>query len=114
MLRTTGLEERIDRFWRLENIDRKNSTIEKKAYHAHFTRTVQRHENGKFVVHLPFKDEIAYLGNSYAIALKGFASIKRCLQVNNGLRIEHTKFIEVYLHLNHMEFIENANGDGSK
>jgi hypothetical protein len=75
-----NLDERIAKFWRFENIDKNtNYTLEEKACYDHFIKTVRRDENGKFIVRLPFREDISKLGNSYKNAFRRFLSIEKRL-----------------------------------
>ncbi|KAF0713514.1 Integrase catalytic domain-containing protein, partial [Aphis craccivora] len=92
-----NLDERIAKFWRLENIDKNtNYTLEEKACYDHFTKTVRRDDKGKFIVQLPFREDISKLGNSYKNAYRRFL----------------LSAIHEYLYLGHMEPLRDA-GEGS-
>lgn len=62
------LEHLVSKFWCLEEYESKNSyTLEEKACKNNFDNTVQRGDDGRFIVHLPFRDSVSELGNSYSI-----------------------------------------------
>ncbi|XP_060854980.1 uncharacterized protein LOC132932621 [Metopolophium dirhodum] len=108
-----NLEERIAKFWRLENIDKNtNYTLEEKACYDHFIKTVRRDETGKFIVQLPFREDISKLGNSYKNAFRRFLSIEKRLGLNTKLNKDYQQFMYEYLYLGHMEPLRSA-GEGS-
>ncbi|XP_060841938.1 uncharacterized protein LOC132922439 [Rhopalosiphum padi] len=108
-----NLDERIAKFWRLENIDKNtNYTLEEKACYDHFIKTVRRDETGKFIVRLPFREDISKLGNSYKNAFRRFLSIEKRLGLNTKLNKDYQQFMYEYQDLGHMEPLRSA-GEGS-
>ncbi|XP_060846165.1 uncharacterized protein LOC132925818 [Rhopalosiphum padi] len=104
-----NLDERIAKFWRLENIDKNtNYTLEEKACYDHFIKTVRRDETGKFIVRLPFREDISKLGNSYKNAFRRFLSIEKRLGLNTKLNKDYQQFMYEYQDLGHMEPLRSA------
>ncbi|KAF0716101.1 DUF1758 domain-containing protein [Aphis craccivora] len=69
---TKTLEEQMAAFWRLEEVKSNELyTTEERACKQHFLKNVQRDDDGRFIVALPFKVELK-LGNSYDRALRRF------------------------------------------
>lgn len=59
----TKLDEQIAKFWRIEEY--KAYTTEEKACKKHFDKNTTRDNRGRFIVHLPFKENVSNLGDSY-------------------------------------------------
>lgn len=109
------LENILPLFWRMEEFtDESPYTIEEKACNNYFEHTVIRGTDGRFVVHLPFRDNLSKLGNSYDIAKRRFLSLERRFEKDLNLKIEYTKFINEYKELGRMEQVSdeecNING----
>lgn len=109
-----NLDEKIAKFWKVENVDKNtNYTLEEKTCYDQFIKTVRRDESGRFVVQLPFREEISNkLGNSYQSALRRFLSTEKRLALNTKLGKDYQQFIDEYLYLGHMELLCSA-GEGS-
>lgn len=101
---TSELEEKIARFWRLEEIHDNIYSAEEKAAKIHFEKTIKRAPDNRFIVSLPFRDELK-LGKSYDISLRRFLSLERRLSVDDKLKTEYTNFLDEYLSLGHMEIV---------
>lgn len=52
----------------------------------HFDKTVERKEDGRFVVQLPFRENINTLGTSRSTALKRFLSLENRFRSNPELK----------------------------
>lgn len=100
-----NLEDQMSKFWRLETLsnDTNNYTMEEKACQSYFNKTVRRDSDGKFIVKLPFKNDVKEIGNSYPIALRRFLSLEKRFKCNPALKIEYIKFIKEYIELKHMQ-----------
>lgn len=104
----TTIENMLPRFWRIEEFEGKKAyTIEEKMCKIHFNRTVTRGVDGRFIVHLPFRENVIELGSSYDIAKRRLLNLERRFANNPKLKNEYTKFINEYLHLGHMEQIHD-------
>lgn len=61
----TTIENMLPRFWRVEEFERKDAyTIEEKMCKKYFDKTVTRGVDGRFIVHLPFRENVINLGSS--------------------------------------------------
>jgi len=106
---TKTLEEQMAAFWRLEEVKSDESyTIEERACKQHFFKNVQRDDDGRFIVALPFKGELK-LGNSYDRALRRFMSLERRLQADKNLKSDYVKFMNQYIELGHMSIANSVN-----
>lgn len=98
----------VQRFWAIETLDdsKPHFTAEELSCESHFLKTVRRNMDGRFIVRLPFKEDISTLGDSFAIAQKRFLNLERRLLRDPSLRDSYTEFIHEYVALGHMEPID--------
>ncbi|XP_025407045.1 uncharacterized protein LOC112680993 [Sipha flava] len=102
------LENVLQQFWLIENIsDTPPYTIEERTCQEYFKNTVIRNNEGRFVVHLPFRDDVTKLGKSYEIAKRRLLAIERKFQKDKKLKEEYFSFMKEYELLNHMERVDN-------
>jgi len=80
-------------------------TTEEKMCKKYFDDTVTRDKDGRFIVHLPFRNNSLKIGNSYNIPKRRFLSMERRLENNMELKNEYVKFINEYKELGHLEQI---------
>lgn len=101
------IENVLQRFWRVEELgDTAPYTSEERICQEYFKNTVTRNGEGRFVVHLPFRDDVIKLGESYEIAKRRFLAIERKLQKDTKLQEEYFHFMKEYEALKHMERVE--------
>ncbi|XP_062704432.1 uncharacterized protein LOC134286776 [Aedes albopictus] len=102
---TTSLDNKLQRFWEVENFDGyKAMTPLEEACEEHFRSTVSRTSDGRYMVRLPVRDEmVQLLGDSFAVAQRRFWAIKRKFAANHEFKSEYVKFMEEYAALGHME-----------
>lgn len=103
---TDTLQSQLKQFWELEEIvrphpSRKGNNEEIKC-ETHFTKTCAREINGRFVLKLPFRENVNQLGESRSIAEKRFYNIERRLKANSELKDAYVKFMQEYQDLGHM------------
>lgn len=105
---TKTLEEQMAAFWRLEEVKSDELyTIEERACKHHFLKNVQRDDDGRFIVTLPFKVELK-LGNSYDRALRRFMALERRFQADKNLKGGYVKFMNEYIELGHMSITNSV------
>jgi hypothetical protein len=99
-----NLENQMSKCWRLKTLsdDTHNYTMEEKACQSYFNKTIRRGSDGKFIVKLPFKNEVKEIGNSYPTALRRFLSSEIRFKFNPTLKLEYIKCIKEYIELNHI------------
>ncbi|XP_060878125.1 uncharacterized protein LOC132950621 [Metopolophium dirhodum] len=103
------LENALQRFWLIEDVsDAPLYTIEERACQEYFNKTVIRNDEGRFVVHLPFRVDSIKLGGSYEIAKRRFLAIERKFQKDKKLKEEYFSFMKDYESLNHMERVDES------
>ncbi|XP_012228825.2 uncharacterized protein [Linepithema humile] len=104
------LHEDLTKFWEIEHCcNRPILTREEKLCEEHFMKAVCRNIDGRFIVKLPFKEDmIELLGQSKSTAQRRFCSLERRLQGNLKLKNQYVQFIREYIQLEHMEAIEDS------
>lgn len=102
---SSQLEERIERFWTIEEIEeKKHYTDEEIICEKHFRQTTKRNEDGRYVVSLPQKENVN-LGESFQIALRRFYALERKLEKDSSLKKQYIKFMDEYKRLKHMSLV---------
>ena len=97
-------EDLISKFWELESVhDKKHLSNEEKDCELHFDQTTNRRDDGRFVVELPFNEEIEKLGLSKAAAMKRFLNVEKKLLSNKKLHEEYSNFVREFIDLGHLE-----------
>lgn len=75
----------------------------------HFQKTAIRNEQGRFILRLPLKPEVRYLGDTLNMATSRFLSVERRLQGDESLKEAYISFMEEYKNSGHMvEVIEST------
>ncbi|XP_046145767.1 uncharacterized protein LOC114882057 [Osmia bicornis bicornis] len=105
---TTALQLDLARFWEIEEGPQVQLLSESDKFcEKHFQQHVTRNSDGRYVVALPFNDELLRLGESRARALKRLESLERKLQRDNTLKREYHAVMQEYLDLGHMAKVSN-------
>lgn len=101
------LDQKLSKFWDIEEVDieRRNLSLSEKYCEDYFKETTTRDEQGKFVVRIPFKNNLNQLGFSRNIALNRFESLEKRLKKNSSLKKEYQTFMAEYENLGHMKKI---------
>jgi len=103
------LDNALQRFWLIEDVsDTPLYTIEGRACQEYFNKTVIRNDEGRFVVHLPFRVDSIKLGESYEIAKRRFLAIERKFQKDKKLKKEYFSFMKEYESLNHRGRVDES------
>lgn len=105
---TINLEDKLSEFWKIENcyIEKRKLTSEERVCEKIFEETVKRNQEGRYIVKMPIRDGFVDLGDSYEAARKRFLSLERRLVRNPELYTEYAKFMNEYLSLKHMKYLE--------
>jgi Pao retrotransposon peptidase/Family of unknown function (DUF5641)/Protein of unknown function (DUF1759)/Putative peptidase (DUF1758)/Integrase zinc binding domain len=97
------LSELVKKFWEIESCEtKKRLNTEEQRVEQHFSETVSRQPDGRYVVQLPLKESVNDLGDSKKMAIKRFSYLERKLSRNENLKTDYTSFINEYLALGHM------------
>ncbi|XP_070528967.1 uncharacterized protein [Cardiocondyla obscurior] len=109
----TNLENLITKFWTIEEIPiDKPISKEEADCETFFTKTVSRNHDGRYIVHLPFRESNKQLGESRSIAIKRLLTLERKLNMNLTLKHEYTQVIEEYKNLKHISKVEDIDDNG--
>ncbi|CAK9799142.1 hypothetical protein ANTPLA_LOCUS1909 [Anthophora plagiata] len=100
------LHSQIERFWKIEEIN-VESNIETDECEAFFRATVRQNDSGRYVVQIPFNDQIGRLGTSRQQAENRFKALERKLLKQPQLREQYVDFMNEYESLGHMSRISN-------
>lgn len=101
------LHQQITQFWQTEEgmltpAVRKNS-IEEQQCEDFFEKTTLRDIDGKYIVRLPFRDDVRKLGQSRAMATQRFLSNEKKRERQPNINVQYQKFIQEYNDMGHME-----------
>lgn len=103
------LSEQLAKFWTIE--DCQTNVIlsaEEIACENHFVLNTTRDSSGRFIVEIPFKEQVDKLGESKQRAVKQFYSLERKLTSDPYLKNRYINFMNEYLSLGHMNKVENS------
>ncbi|XP_062713533.1 uncharacterized protein LOC134290411 [Aedes albopictus] len=104
------VENLMHRFWELEEVSTAPSrSPEEQACEDHFLSTYSRDTTGRFVVRLPFNQEVDLLDNCRDLALKRFLMLEKRFKRDPGLREQYVDFLREYESLGHCHQIDEAN-----
>lgn len=100
------IQEQVQKFWELEEVVRSPLnqvlSMEEKRCEEHFRNTYRRGDNGRFILELPFKENVNQLGESRVMAEKRFYTMEQKLEGNRELKDEYVRFMREYIKLGHM------------
>lgn len=106
----SDLNRQLQRFWEVEEIPSKClNSLEEDECENHFIKTTYRNNSGKFVVNLPFKENVTDLGVSFDMALKRFYALEKRLDKNPKMKSQYVSFMAEYEQLGHMSKINSFN-----
>ncbi|XP_055522479.1 uncharacterized protein LOC129716669 [Wyeomyia smithii] len=96
------MEELMHKFWEVESVSPEMvPSSEKEQCEAHFTATYRRDDSGRFILHLPLKDNAPQLADSRSMALRRFYMLESKLQRNPALKVQYDAFLDEYETLGH-------------
>lgn len=105
-----NVEEMIQQFWKLEEVPTVSSrSTEEQSCEDHFLSTYKRDSTGRFVVRLPFKQNVDQLDDCRALALKRFLMLEKRFKRDPNLRDQYVEFLREYESLGHCHQIDEAN-----
>lgn len=101
---TTNTEELLQKFWEIENVDFKSKprSLEDTTCEELYSSTVERDENGRYVVSLPFQKYPPILGDSYENACQRFYSLEKRFSHSTLLSEKYKEVMQDYLEQKHM------------
>ncbi|XP_017484250.1 PREDICTED: uncharacterized protein LOC108372938 [Rhagoletis zephyria] len=97
------LTKAVIKAWTLDELpETRYFTTEETRCENLFETTHRRNTQGRFIVHLPFRENIK-LGDSRAIAIQCWLRMERRLELNNEHREQYHAFLQDMLDQGHME-----------
>lgn len=110
-----NLQELLKRFWTIEEqVFDVESTPSDDDCETHFAETHARNMEGRYVVKLPFRDNVNDLGESRMQAEKRFMMLERRLIKNPEIKQMYDAFIDEYLALGHGVEIDSSDKNDSE
>ncbi|XP_065088428.1 uncharacterized protein LOC135709910 [Ochlerotatus camptorhynchus] len=103
------IHQLMEKFWTIEEDSTSTAySVEEAACEEHFSRTVARTPEGRYVVRLPFKEEVInQVGDNRRTAVRRFHLLQGRLIRNPDLHQQYKAFIDEYLDLGHMKRIHD-------
>ncbi|XP_055526955.1 uncharacterized protein LOC129719586 [Wyeomyia smithii] len=96
------MEELMQKLWGVESVSPEMvPSSEKEQYEAQFTATYRRDDSGRFILHLPLKDNAPQLADSRFMTLRRFYMLESKLQRNLDLKVQYDAFLDEYEALGH-------------
>ncbi|XP_023318925.1 uncharacterized protein LOC111694561 [Trichogramma pretiosum] len=103
------LDKIIEQFWTIEDLDHEPSkTRDELVCERHYSEHTQRNSTGKYIVRLPFRDNVSQLGESRLHALKRFHNLERTFKFKPSLRKEYERVMNEYISLGHMSRCDDS------
>lgn len=83
----------LQRLWKMDDAEciESKRTVEQQMVEDHFIATHRRNEEGRFIVHIPFKPNVGDIGSSRQAALKRFMYVERKMLENEKMREFYVK-----------------------
>ena len=104
----TDIKNVIEKFWQIEEVfPCEEISTEEASCELHFKKHTRRDEKGRYIVSLPFKDNLSSLGDSRERALKQFHSLQKRFKNDPKLEKEYRSVIEEYSELGHATVLQN-------
>ncbi|XP_053597352.1 uncharacterized protein LOC106694272 [Microplitis demolitor] len=104
----------LTRFWEIEELPAaKVLSPEEQLCEEHFLRNTTRNTTGRYMVRLPFNNNVNKLSASYPSALRRFQSLEKRLVQDKEIGNEYTAFLQEYLDLGHMSLATESNVEHS-
>ncbi|XP_065086542.1 uncharacterized protein LOC135708380 [Ochlerotatus camptorhynchus] len=104
-----SLNEMIKSFWEIEEISNVSQrTVEEEECEETFRSTHRRDPTGRYVVKLPFRENVSQLDDNRSLALRRFYFLERRLLREPELHAQYSKFIEEYESLGHCREVRES------
>ena len=107
----TNLSFDIEKFWNIEEVSSSNSnwSNEEKLCENHFKKHIQRNEEGRYIVALPFKDGDISFGDTRKLAYSRLMALQKKFDNNPDFKIEYCNVMQEYMLLKHMSLDTSGN-----
>ncbi|XP_062704539.1 uncharacterized protein LOC134286864 [Aedes albopictus] len=110
-----SLGETISRFWEVEDVSQSaKEEVESDTCEENFRSTHRRTQTGRYVVSLPFREDVAVLQDNRSVALRRFLMLERRFQKDPSLKQLYVAFIAEYEALGHCQEVDESNDDPSE
>lgn len=110
---TDELLTQVKKMWELEKVTTQRFiTNEEKLCEEIFTKYHERNIAGRYIVKIPFKENLNTLGKSKTLALRQFFAMETRMRKNKELNDKYKTFMNEYLSLGHMEPITETEENG--
>lgn len=110
---TEELIKQIQKLWELESMEKRSfSTNEEKQCEEIFRNRHTRDKLGRYVVRIPFNDQLPNSGKSKSTALRQFFAMETKMKNNAEFGKQYKQFMTEYLQLGYMERISESIEDG--
>ena len=104
---TTALQADLTWFWEIdEGPPIQHLSEAERRCEEHFRDHVRVTSEGRYIVALPFNNQVSSLASSKALAMKRLASLHRRFQRDNSYEIAYSNVIQEYVDLGHMTKID--------
>lgn len=112
LVSTEDIDKKLSQFFETEDTsDEKQRTEEEIFCEEHFKNTHKRTIDGKYVVMMPFKNNIPpNLGESRKCAVATLFQLEKRFKRNSELFAQYKQFIHEYISLGHMELASDFQG----
>jgi hypothetical protein len=102
------LDVSLTKFWEIEQVPTKTYfSLEDAKCEDIFKTTSTRDSSGRFVVHLPFKNNFPDIGDTYAQAFRRFSLLESRLIKNPTLHSAYSDFMKDYVDSGHMTLVSS-------
>lgn len=109
---TMTLQTDLARFWEIdEGPSIKHISDADRRCEEHFRAHTRRTSEERYIVALPFNDQLQSLGSSKTLAIKRLASLNRRFQHDKRFESEYRTVIQEYLALGHMTKVNVNHSD---
>lgn len=98
------LNEQLQNLWKLDEFSANTSILsdDEQFCEDNFNQTTKRDNDGRFIVKIPFKNNLNQLGETKNFSLKRFYSLEARLNRNPQVKEMYAEFLKEYEDLGHM------------
>ncbi|XP_055614826.1 uncharacterized protein LOC129761144 [Toxorhynchites rutilus septentrionalis] len=108
----TSLSEQLERFWRVEEVQGPNYSVDEQQCEDYYRETVSRDPTGRYVVRMPKHPEHdQMIGQSKPTALRRFRWLEQKLLKDENLRTQYHEFMREYVSLGQMAPVQEDEED---
>lgn len=108
--RDGSLEQLISKFWEIEAVKPKSKdsllSPSERFCEEYFSETIRNDETGRYIVSIPFNQNISRLGSSRKQAYERLLALERRFIKDPNLQREYSKFMQEYCDLGHMSKVQ--------